>query len=56
MEPRSTVDTQTFSSVVAKFFSLSLPSISARLESPRVHANIDAIELVEVSSPRWCAR
>jgi len=51
MKPASTVSTQTFSSVVANFASAGLLSSLARWARPRVQANIDAIELVEVSLP-----
>jgi hypothetical protein len=48
MEPASTVPTQTVSSVEANFASCALLSSLARCASPRVHAKIEAIELVEV--------
>ena len=56
IEPASTVSTQTFSRVSAKWVSSALPSSLARCFRPWVQAKIEAIELVEVDSPRWCWR
>src|SRR5690606_805484 len=54
--PDSTVWMQTASSVSAKRFRSALLSSLARWARPRVQAKIEAIELVEVSSPFWCWR
>ncbi len=51
MKPASTVSMQTFSSVAANLASAALLSSLARCARPRVQAKIEAIELVEVSSP-----
>src|SRR5262245_55129518 len=51
IKPASTVPTVTFSRVCANFASSELSSSLARCASPRVHAKIEATELVEVCSP-----
>ena len=56
MAPDSTVSMITLSRVSQKLFSSALSSSLARWRRPRVQANIEAIELVEVSPPFWWTR
>jgi len=53
MCPADTVSMIDFSRVAEKFLSASLLSNSALAVRPLVQANIEAIELVEVSFPYW---
>lgn len=52
--PDSTHSTQAFSKVFANFSTSGVPSSFPLCASPLVHANIDAIGLVEVCWPFWC--
>src|SRR5207249_9656745 len=51
--PDSTTSTQTFSSVSANLTTSGVASMRPRNMSPRVHAKIEAIGLVEVGLPCW---
>lgn len=52
--PDSTQSMQAFSRSEANFSSSGVSSNFARCSRPRVHANIDAIGLVDVGKPCWC--